>query len=329
MKVILRVSIFGLLLPIVLIVGCSKKEDEKVKQPEIKYDQTIISDKDGSHMKYIPGGEFEMGDYLREGNKNELPKHQVYLHSFYMDIGEVTVGQYRKFLEEKYSNNLEDRDSSESIFSQPGWGEIEGYSTTDQHPMIYVSWYDAMQYATWAGKRLPTEAEWEYAARGGQISLRYPWGNYLDMTLANYGSGVGGTSSPGAYAPRLAGPPPSGAPAPRTLKEDDLEKKAASYGLKNMAANVSEWCLDEWDADFYQKCKDNEDVRKGPTRNPFSGGKIVDIMKGFSAITTPRVLRGGAWNSYNFRVRVSYRNGVPPKFTSNNVGFRCVKDAFP
>ena len=329
MKIILRVFLFGLSFLVVLVGGCSKKEDNKVQQPDIEYDQTIIHEKDGSSMKYIPGGEFEMGDYLGEGNKNELPKHQVYVHSFYMDINEVTVGQYRKFLEQKYSNNLTESGSSKSIFPQPDWKKIQKYSPTDQHPMIYVSWYDAMQYATWAGKRLPTEAEWEYAARGGQIGLRYPWGNYIDMTLANYGSGTGGPSSPDAYAPRLAGPPPSDAPSPKTLKDDDLKKKAASYGLKNMAANVSEWCLDEWDANFYQKCKDNGAIRKEPIRNPFSGGKIVNIMKDFSAVTTPRVLRGGAWNSHNFRVRVSCRNTSPPTFTSNNVGFRCVKDAFP
>ena len=329
MKVISRVFVFGLLLLVMLIVSCSEKEGEKVQQSDIKYDQTIIHEKDGSSMKYISGGEFEMGDYLREGNENELPRHQVYLHSFYMDINEVTVGQYREFLEQKYSSDLTDSDGSESIFPQPDWREIQAYSPTDQHPMIYVSWYDAMQYATWAGKRLPTEAEWEYAARGGQIGLRYPWGDYIDMTLANYGSGTGGTSSPDAYAPMLAGPPPSEAPAPKTLKDDDLKHKVVSYGLKNMAANVSEWCLDEWNADFYQECKDSEDIKMGPIRDPFSGGKIVDMMKGFSAVTTPRVLRGGAWNSHHFRVRVSYRNSSLPTFTSNNVGFRCVKDAFP
>ena len=96
-----------------------------------------------------------------------------------------------------------------------------------------------------------------------------------------------------------------------------------------MAANVSEWCLDEWNADFYQECKDSEDIKMGSIRAPFSGGKIGDMMKGFSAVTTPRVLRGGAWNSHHFRVRVSYRNSSLPTFTSNNVGFRCVKDAFP
>ena len=94
MKVISRVFVFGLLLLVMLIVSCSEKEGEKVQQSDIKYDQTIIHEKDGSSMKYISGGEFEMGDYLREGNENELPRHQVYLHSFYMDINEVTVGQF-------------------------------------------------------------------------------------------------------------------------------------------------------------------------------------------------------------------------------------------
>ena len=328
MKIISRVFVFGLLFLLILIVSCSEKENEKVKQPNIKYDQTTIHEKDGSKMVYISGGEFEMGDSFREGNENELPVHRVYLHSFYMDINEVTVGQYKEFLKQKYSNDLMVNDSNKSISSPPNWKEIEAYSPTERHPMIYVSWYDAMQYATWVGKRLPTEAEWEYAARGGQIGLRYPWGNYIDMTLANYGSNNIGPLSSDAYAPMLAGPPPSEAPVPKTLKGGDLKQQPASYGLKSMAANVSEWCLDEWNADFYQECKDNGDIN-GLIRDPFSGEKVVDIVRDFATITTPRVLRGGAWNSHHFRVRVSYRNSSLPTFTSNNVGFRCVKDAFP
>ena len=328
MKIISRVFVFGLLFLLILIVSCSEKENEKVKQPSMKYDQTTIHGKDGSKMVYISGGEFEMGDSFREGNENELPVHRVYLHSFYMDVNEVTVGQYKEFLKQKYSNDLMVSDSNQSISSRPNWKEIEAYSPTEQHPMVYVSWYDAMQYATWVGKRLPTEAEWEYAARGGQIGLRYPWGNYIDTTLANYGSNNVGPLSSDAYAPILAGPPPSEAPVPKTLKGDDLRQQLASYGLKSIAANVSEWCLDEWNADFYQECKDNGDIN-GLIRDPFSGEKVVDIVRDFATITTPRVLRGGAWNSHHFRVRVSYRNSSLPTFTSNNVGFRCVKDAFP
>merc|ERR1711964_329166 len=120
----------------------------------------------------IPAGSFEMGDHL--DGKSNAPVHRVRLDGFYMDKTEVTVGQFKAFL-------------SDSDYNWTGsWDGVSTYSPTDDHPMIYVNWHDAMAYCEWAGKRLPTEAEWERAARGGLQGKRYPWGDEVDDTKANY-----------------------------------------------------------------------------------------------------------------------------------------------
>ncbi|HIB92343.1 TPA: hypothetical protein EYO57_35030, partial [Candidatus Poribacteria bacterium] len=186
-------------------------------------------EKDGSEMVLIPAGSFEMGDHFNEGSDSERPVHTVELDRFYMDVNQVTVGQFRRFVQEsgyQYDGN---------------WDEINTYSPTDEHPMVSVNWNDAVAYCNWAGKRLPTEAEWEYAARGGLVGQRYAWGedkpdgshcNFadknadLDWADMKVNDGYQYSAPVGSYP-------------------------ANGYGLYDMAGNVWEWCSDWYDENYY------------------------------------------------------------------------------
>jgi formylglycine-generating enzyme required for sulfatase activity len=189
----------------------------------------------------------------------------VELDAFYMDVREVTVGQFREFV-------------NQSGYSYNRWNDVAEYSPGDEYPMVYVNWNDATAYAKWAGKRLPTEAEWEYAARGGLVGKRYPWGDEgATAERANYGNNVG--------KPRVVGSYP-----------------ANGYGLYDMAGNVWEWCQDWYGGDYYNN---------SPTKNPpgpDTGSKRVlrggdwsnptlNLRVAFRSSNAPTV-RG---NSYGFR----------------------------
>ena len=143
---------------------------------------------------------------------------------FWMDATEVTVGQFKKFLAE-----------SDHQFSGDLWKDIYDVSSTDDHPMIYISWHDATAYAKWAGKRLPTEKEWEFAARGGLVGKKYSWGDDkgLARDYANY-QGTDGKDK-WQYTAPVGSFKPNG------------------YELYDMAGNVWEWCQDSYDSDQKRK----------------------------------------------------------------------------
>ena len=246
--------------------------------------EEIIWEQDGATMCLIPAGEFEMGDHFnegagfKEGPDDELPVHTVFLEDFYIDVYEVTNALYEKFMD------------ATGRKAPAFWNDGE-LNQPDQ-PVVGVSWYDAAAYAQWAGKRLPTEAEWEKAARGGLVGKRYPWGDEITHDDANYWR-VEGRDAWERTAPVGSFP-------------------ANGYGLHDMAGNVWEWCMDEYAELYYAM---------SPMNNPVAGGFIVN--DNFINVKTGRVIRGGSWiSSLNF-LRVARRSVNLPSIILNYYGFRC------
>ena len=266
-----------------------------------KVDDADTSDVSSSKgMVLIPTGKFQMGSNDPQVGKDAQPVHTVYVDGFYMDETEVTNTQYKAFLLEN-PQWQKGRVNPEFVNANylKHWNGNNYPSGRGNHPVVYVSWYAAMAYAEWSGKRLPTEAEWEYAARGGLSGKKYPNGNTITRRDANYGQNLGDTTPVKKY-------PKNG------------------YKLYDMAGNVSEWCLDAYKADFYSTFP-----RDRVARNPLSGANSIDwLMDTFTDVNRlePRVLRGGTWiNTANF-VGVGCRDGVLPWFTFYSYGFRCVRD---
>ena len=251
-------------------------------------------------MVLVPAGEFQMGSNDAQDRKDAKPVHTVYVDAFYMDETEVTNTQYKAFLLEN-PQWQKGRVNAEFVNTNylKHWNGNNYPSGRSNHPVVYVSWYAAMAYAEWSGKRLPTEAEWEYAARGGLAGKKYPHGNTITPQDANYGWNVGDTTPVRKY-------PGNG------------------YELYDMTGNVSEWCLDAYKVDFYSTFPPD-----GAARNPLSGANSVDkLMDNFTEVNrlVPRVLRGGTWVNPAYFVRVACRDGVLPWFTFYSYGFRCVRD---
>ena len=214
-----------------------------------------------------------MGDHFNEGRNDELPVHTVYLDVFYIDRYEVTNALYKKFIE--------------ATGHRTHWffGSNPSYNQPDQ-PVVGVSWDAAEAYARWTGKRLPTEAEWEKAARGGLVGKRYPWGNDISHNDANF-EGTSGTDIWGNIAAPVGKFPPNG------------------YGLYDMAGNVWEWVADWYLGNYYSISPQNNST------GPDTGSR--------------RVLRGGAWHHPDF-LRCAGRSYNYPSYTYFNVGFRCAQD---
>ena len=251
-------------------------------------------------MVLIPAGNFQMGSNAAEADGDEQPIHTVYVGAFYMDKYEVTNAAYAAFLNAK-GKHIEngivwfDLTDEHALIEHVG-GRYQAKAGYANHPVIEVSWYGAMAYAAWAGKRLPTEAEWEKAARGGLAGQKYPWGNSIDASNANYSGNVGGTTAVGTYAPN-------------------------GYGLYDMAGNVWEWCLDAYDSNFY---------RNSPRRNPIAGAaSISDAVNNYTNVKYSRVLRGGSWVDSARDVRVAYRGRGNPAYAYLYYGFRCARTVTP
>jgi len=211
---------------------------------------------EGCDMAEIPAGCFDMGDHFGvEGWWDELPVHNVCISAFGMDRNEVTNAKYEQCVD---AGACTDPASSSSV-TRPSY---YGNPTYDDFPVIQVDWVQAKDYCTWAGKRLPTEAEWEYAARGGLAGKRYPWGDTIGGEDANYldsGDPWDNDTSPvGTYA-------------------------ANGYGLHDMAGDVWEWVNDWYQVDYYTVSPTND-----PT-GPASG--TYRVLRGGSWVAPTNLLR--------------------------------------
>jgi len=263
-----------------------------------------ITGKDGAEMMLIPAGEFQMGS--NDGNSNEKPVHTVHLDAFYMDKYEVTNEKYARFLNDYGKNadaaghELIDLDDEDCLIEKSG-GVYRPKSGYANHPVIEVTWYGAAAYAQYYGERMPTEAEWEKAARGGLVGKKYPWGDNIDSTKANYDSDRsrrGTTEHMLKYLKAVGSFPANG------------------YGLYDMAGNVWEWCADGWDENYYSKSSKNNP--KGP------GTPVLFVNNYFTNVKNTRVCRGGSWYFDPIYVRCAFRVWGDPSFCFFLVGFRLV-----
>jgi formylglycine-generating enzyme len=281
-------------------------------------------------MCLIPGGTYRMGnegDYGFPGD-GEGPVHAVTLQAFLMDATCVTNEQFNAFVNATGYRTESERFGWSFVFhghltpaqwrtsvranvlGSEWWCRVEGATWRRpegpgsnikkrwDHPVVHLSWNDARAYADWAGKRLPTEAEWEYAARGGLEGRRFPWGDELEPEgrhRMNVWQGTfpsRNTEADGHYGP---------APA-RSFRPN-------GYGLYNMTGNVWEWCWDWFDPRYY---------RMSPPVDP-TGPETGER----------RVMRGGSYlchQSYCNRYRTDARSSNTPDSATTNLGFRCVRD---
>jgi len=233
-------------------------------------------------MVYVPAGEFIMGNNY--GDTDEQPAHPVTLDAFWIDQTEVTNAMWKKCVQAGgcYAKKTSGGDDKNNYYSSILRISYYGNPEFDNYPVIYLNPNYARDYCVWVGARLPTEAEWEKAARGTD-GRTYPWGNGApNATLLNYNINIKDTTSVGSY--------PDG---------------ASPYGALDMAGNVSEWVADFYSETYYSI---------SPSSNP----------KG-PATGTYRIVRGGAWSTFESSVTTSYRNkrvDIGDAF----IGFRCARN---
>ena len=245
---------------------------EKIQRRHTQVHETTASSQHQTRsMALVPAGEFTMGSAM--GSADEQPEHRVSVGAFYMDLYQVSIRQYARFVEATHHD------------VPPDWGVMNRPQHYDR-PIANVDWADAVTYCTWAGKRLPTEAEWEKAARGTD-GRTYPWGNVHPTRLhATAGKEVWSNHS---------------ALTPGGL----LEEGKSPYGIYDMAGNVWEWVSDWYDQDYY---------KTSPPQNP------TGPSTGWS-----KVVRGGSWGSNADGLRSAERETHVPSFRGFGTGFRCAK----
>jgi len=266
---------------------------------------------DGMPLVFVPAGKFTMGSVSDQAYENEKPVHQVYEDAFWIYQYEVTNAQFREFVEQTGYVTTAEQQGTSWVFGNGTarvagafWAEPEGPGSDVEkrwdHPVVHTSYSDAVSYCTWAGGRLPTEAEWEKAARGTD-GRTYPWGedpvigtraNFCDVhcTMEWANGNVNDyfeITSPVGWFP----------------------EGASFFGVMDMAGNVWEWVADFYDSGYYTESPDD---------NP-SGPEDGDMY----------VIRGGSWVSDMKYITSTTRYWSGPDETSNDHGFRCVLDELP
>jgi serine/threonine-protein kinase len=269
-----------------------------IPTPDVNLPIEIIVPSGGT-MRLVPAGDFTMGSNVdsalaecieNRGDDNcqtisfldEEPVHTIFLKDFYMDVYEVTNALYKRCVDADECQPPKEIQS----YTRPSYYDNPSF---DDYPVIYVNWNMAKIYCEWRGARLPTEAEWEKAARGTD-GRTYPWGEDLDCEQSNYGQNItgaceGDTTSVGSY-----------------------ENGQSFFGLFDMAGNVSEWVADWYQSDYYATLDNN----------------IVDPQGPNSGVA--RVTRGGSWYFDDGDVRSANRNGFGIATYNDYIGFRCAKD---
>jgi sulfatase modifying factor 1 len=253
--------------------------------------ETLLINPEIEGMQLIKRGKFLMGS--TGWGEFESPIHEVFVDNFFMDETSVTNYAFAEFVKQTGYKTTAELNGSASGYENGKMSEIKGlnwktYFVEDRkyHPVVLVSWNDANEFAKWSGKRLPTEAEWEKAARGKLINNLYPWGNKEpDITTCNFGKATDNfppTSEVKAFSPN-------------------------TYGLYDMAGNVWNWCQDWFSQKYYSQ---NENMNP---KGAMTG--ITKVRRGasFNIIQT-------------FRLRCANRGAYEPTKYAINIGFRCVKD---
>jgi formylglycine-generating enzyme required for sulfatase activity len=253
---------------------------------------TVITDSQGVPMVKVPSGRFKMGS--NAGSSNEQPVHEVYLDEFYIDQYEVTNEQFAEFLNDRGNQEeggapwLAEADWVRIHQNEGQWQADEGYAN---HRMVGITWYGARAYCDWRGGQLPTEAQWEKAARGTD-ERTYPWGENIDSHLARY------------YNPSASSEESGTAPV------GHYPEGVSPYGAYDMAGNVWEWVADAYEGEYY---------KNSPSENPPGPDDAQNIRS--------KVLRGGGWYSISHFARASARGNYEPYYQNDYYGLRCAAAA--
>ncbi len=304
MKVISKSFYAGIILIIALCLqGCQQTVSDTKSE-----DKNLVQTNSDSKMILIKGSDFLMG--TDDGMEFESPVHKVSVKSFWMDSKEVSVAEFAEFIKatnykteaEKFGwSGVFDLETGEWTRSDgANWRNPDGNGSLPKpnEPVTQISWNDANEFAKWAGKRLPTEAEWEYAARGGLEQNTYAWGNDLrpgGKPVANWWQGK--------------------FPEKNTVEDGFLKRAPVGsfapngFGLFDMSGNVWEWTADWYDENYYAN---------SPKENP-KGAENGEVKS----------IRGGSWmcaENFCSNYRVAGRSRATPDTGLNNLGFRCVKD---